>query len=429
MSSSSVWVQLYYEGKENPRGEPVEIKPPPGNVNDLKKAVKTELKPKLEHAPVDEISVFSPDTKPPFSEQTFIRGDKTLKDLIDELGNKTPLVSIDYDHPLIVLAPAPSPHPREQQSLLLRQQLEQHDTIEITLIYGRKRETCAVMKNELSLSAILKTARELLKIPIAALAFSYVKDSAEIPLKDNKVVASLIIRPNLNACIIRVKNLQEGFSSFTSVKDALRLVDATSDNDKLPVSDDKFPKPLTEFSEQQNEELFHAMDTIRRLKDVVPIEQSHEATRRLYIDPILLASARVAGGEEKDVKMMVEQVYENEDVNGPIDYVFSFKDVTMCVTEGKKDSLDRGIAQNIAQLVAVRDANTRKRKHHEMEEEQQTIFGIATTYVEWAFIRLEGSTIVQTTHRSISLETRPDEIKKIVGLIVAILQEGKKKVN
>lgn len=319
-------------------------------------------------------------------------------------------------------------HVREQQSLQPRQQLEQHDTIEITLLYGRKRETCVVMKNKLSLSAILKKARELLKIPIAALAFSYVKDRAEIPLEDNKDVASHITRPNPNACIIRVKNLQEGFSSFTSIKDALRLVDATSDNDKLPVSDDKFPKPLTEFSEQQNEELVHAMGTIRRLKEVVPIEQSVEATRRLYIDPILLASARVAGGEERDIKMMVEQVYENEDVNGPIDYVFSFKYVTICVTEGKKDSLDRGIAQNIAQLVAVRDTNTRKRKHHEMEEEQQTIFGIATTYVEWTFIRLEGSTIVQTTHRSISSEA-PDDIKKIVGLIVAILQEGKKKVN
>ena len=165
-----------------------------------------------------------------------------------------------------------------QQFLQPLQQLDQYDTIEVTLLYGRKRETCVVMKNELSLSAILKKARELLKIPIAALAFSCVKERTEIPLEDNKDVALHITRPNLNACIIRVKNLQEGFSSFTSIKDALRLVDATSDNDKLPVSDDKFPKPFTEFSEPRIEELLHAMDTIRRLKEVVPIEQSVEAT-------------------------------------------------------------------------------------------------------------------------------------------------------
>ncbi|CAB9516603.1 expressed unknown protein [Seminavis robusta] len=257
------------------------------------------------------------------------------------------------------------------------------------------------MKNNLSLSAILEKARELL--PIAALGFSYIKDGAEIPLEDNNVFVSLITRPNLNERIIRVKNLQDDFSSFTSIKDALHLVDATSDDVRLPVSNDKFPKPLTEFSEPQIEELVHAIDTIRRRKEVVPIEQSYEATRRLYIDPILLASARVAGGEEKDIKMMVEQVYESEDVNGPIDYVFSFNDVTICVTEGKKDSLDRGIAQNIAQLVAVRDTNTRKRKrkHHEMEKEQQTIFGIATTYVEWSFIRLEGSTINCTNNTQV----------------------------
>jgi len=84
----------------------------------------------------------------------------------------------------------------------------------------------------------------------------------------------VITRPILNACIMRVTNLQEGFSSFTSTKDALRLVDATSDNDKLPVSDDKFSKPLTEFGEQPCEKLFHAMGAARRLKEVLPIEQS-----------------------------------------------------------------------------------------------------------------------------------------------------------
>jgi len=87
--------------------------------------------------------------------------------------------------------------------------------------------------------------------------------------------------------------------------------------------------------------------------------------------------------------MMVEQACQNENGNGLIDCVFSFKDVTMCVTEGKKDSLDRGIAQTIAQLVAVRDVNTRKRKHNEMKEKQQAVFGMATAHVEWSSTRFE----------------------------------------
>ena len=61
---------------------------------------------KIDYAPVDEIYIYPPDTKPPFSQNKSIRADKQVLELIDELKAKTPLVSIDYDHPLIVVAPA-----------------------------------------------------------------------------------------------------------------------------------------------------------------------------------------------------------------------------------------------------------------------------------------------------------------------------------
>ena len=41
---------------------------------------------------------------------------------------------------------------------------------------------------------------------------------------------------------------------------------------------------------------------------------------------------------------------EDSQFNGDVDYLFSFEEVVLCVTEGKKDQLDHGIAQNIAQL-------------------------------------------------------------------------------
>ena len=50
-----------------------------------------------------------PGTTSPLSEQTPIRGDKKLADLIDELERDSQSVSIDYDHPLVVVAPAPAP--------------------------------------------------------------------------------------------------------------------------------------------------------------------------------------------------------------------------------------------------------------------------------------------------------------------------------
>ena len=98
---SSVWVQLYYEGKGEV-GKPIKIRPIPEDVADLAKEAKKELE--LD-AGLNLIYVYPPGTKPPFSEQTSIRGDKLLKELIEELGNKNPRVSIGYDHPLIVVAP------------------------------------------------------------------------------------------------------------------------------------------------------------------------------------------------------------------------------------------------------------------------------------------------------------------------------------
>jgi len=114
MSSSSVWVQLYYKGEDEPKGQPVKIKPAPEDIADLKAVVL----PKLDPTELAEIFVYPPDTEPPFSEQTFIRGDKILKELIEDLGNKNPRVSIGYDHPLIVVAPAP-PQPPPQSAPLL----------------------------------------------------------------------------------------------------------------------------------------------------------------------------------------------------------------------------------------------------------------------------------------------------------------------
>ncbi|KAG7340289.1 HNH endonuclease [Nitzschia inconspicua] len=103
MSSSSVWVQIYYKGKYEQKGQPVEIEPIPKNVG----ALKAIVLPKLDPTELAEIFVYPPDTEPPFSDQTAIRGDKIVEELIDEFGNKNPPLSIGYDHPLIVVAPAP----------------------------------------------------------------------------------------------------------------------------------------------------------------------------------------------------------------------------------------------------------------------------------------------------------------------------------
>ena len=96
MSLSSVWVQLYYKGKDEPKGQPVEIEPIPRNIN----ALKAVVLPKLDPTELAEIFVYPPKSKPPFSEQTPIRGDKILKKLMHELGTNSP-----PDKRLMVVAP------------------------------------------------------------------------------------------------------------------------------------------------------------------------------------------------------------------------------------------------------------------------------------------------------------------------------------
>ena len=117
--SSFVWVQLYYEGKDEPEGKPIKIKPAPDDVADLAEAVKDKMAEELTHCSAATLVVFPPETKPPFSEQTSTRGNKTLKELIDELGNKNPRVCIGCDHPLIVVAPDPKKKQQQLQRLVL----------------------------------------------------------------------------------------------------------------------------------------------------------------------------------------------------------------------------------------------------------------------------------------------------------------------
>ena len=155
MSSSSVWVQLYYKGEDEPKRQPVKIKPIPKNVG----ALKAVVLPKLDPAELAEVFVYPPDTEPPFSQANSIRPGKKLVDWIDELKNATPPTS--DDHPLIVVAPAPNPTPQQQpaaseqiltimesmQSMLLREERVQKNSLKVTggyfatlrEIWGKKR--------------------------------------------------------------------------------------------------------------------------------------------------------------------------------------------------------------------------------------------------------------------------------------------------
>jgi hypothetical protein len=71
-----------------------------------------------------------------------------------------------------------------------------------------------------------------------------------------------------------------------------------------------------------DEELLHALATIKKLEGVLPVSGGCEATRRVYIDPILVAAARVVKGTTMEIERNIEAPL----ANGPVDYLFKFQD-------------------------------------------------------------------------------------------------------
>jgi len=107
MSSSSVWVQLYYKGKDEPVGNPIFIKTasldPPVIAALVKQLAKEELKKELDHAGLTEIDIYPPESS---DDKNKYKSGKQLEEVIAELEKKrTPPTSDDY--PLVVVAPDP----------------------------------------------------------------------------------------------------------------------------------------------------------------------------------------------------------------------------------------------------------------------------------------------------------------------------------
>ena len=82
-----------------------------------------------------------------------------------------------------------------------------------------------------------------------------------------------------------------------------------------------------------------------------PITGCLEASVREYISSVLLACARITG----NIKLVAELDIAGRKGNGPLDYAILYENFFLLITEAKKDNLENGIIQNIAQLVASRE--------------------------------------------------------------------------
>ena len=105
MSSSSVWVQLYIKGENEPKGQPVEIEPIPKNIGALIKATKTTLQPCIDYAPVNQILIYAAGT-----DVADLTNTTALKAWAEIPSNSS------GPEPLIVVAPKPPPVIQQQVS-------------------------------------------------------------------------------------------------------------------------------------------------------------------------------------------------------------------------------------------------------------------------------------------------------------------------
>jgi hypothetical protein len=91
---SSVWVQLYYEGKEQPVGnaDPIEIDPIPKNIYGLKEKVKDKQPNKLKFVDAGDLGIYPAGTVVPVSNAT--KALNTWDDVPTSSTGPTPLIVV-----------------------------------------------------------------------------------------------------------------------------------------------------------------------------------------------------------------------------------------------------------------------------------------------------------------------------------------------
>jgi len=231
-------------------------------------------------------------------------------------------------------------------------------------------------------------------------------------LKDESDLAKLAF-----PATIEVKNMRKGFSDFKEAEaySYAGVADQVFDEKQFPPS----------FDIQMDDELFqHAKkDLTIKHKIFGALTESCGYTRREFISSVLLLAANIA-----DVHLGVEEPVAGRLGHGPVDWVALYKSYRIFITEGKKDDLTKGVVQNIAQMVAAGEDRNPKRKF----SPDIPMYGIATTYTEWVFLKLtcgETRALFRWNDRTIDKDNIEVGLQQVAGQIVAMFKEQKATVD
>lgn len=112
-------------------------------------------------------------------------------------------------------------------------------------------------------------------------------------------------------------------------------------------------------------------------------------------------------------------------LKGECDFLFSLSRVQdfvsapiFCITEAKKQDLEQGTVQCIAQLLGARKLN-------ELEGNipLPTLYGCSTTGIEWRFLKLTNHTVTLDENRYLITD-----LNKLLGILQQILDESRRAV-
>lgn len=143
---------------------------------------------------------------------------------------------------------------------------------------------------------------------------------------------------------------------------------------------------------------------------------SEKARSEFLVAPVLLAVREITENRVQVFSGQTLNVDVNLGLTGECDFILSKTEPTpilrepiMAVVEAKKNDIELGLGQCIAQMVAARIFNLRK------GNDFKEIFGCVTTGETWQFLKLEETEVIVDTNRFFI-----SEIGKILGVFKSI---------
>lgn len=141
------------------------------------------------------------------------------------------------------------------------------------------------------------------------------------------------------------------------------------------------------------------------------ITEGHEAKRVHFIAPIIIIVCSTFQG---DIQILAEEEIEGNRVHahGRFEFVLKRGDKRICIVEAKKDDILQGKTQSLVGCESLSDL-----------ENLNVVYGIATNYLEWCFLRNETSQITEEILTVSFHENKPtkDSLRIIANKIISIL--------